>query len=207
MLSLPLNHGPPSPPLVHVLDINLLHHRRQHSHSWPQRRIVRNWNSTYVHVMHPQASRNAPSTWSNITNDAGPTATPSYGWQRSQTSCPLHSNPCAPALRMEDVKTGWPRSASSGRTPLCHWASSGWWTSYMIVICPKKNGKPPRRTVDFQPLNKHATRETHPTHNLPSSKLDLSPITQRNSIRQTCSMLGMNTTAYRCTRMTDILQH
>ena len=31
-----------------------------------------------------------------------------------------------------------------------------------MVICPKKNGKP-RRTVDFQPLNKYATRETHHT--------------------------------------------
>ena len=33
---------------------------------------------------------------------------------------------------------------------------------HRMVICPKKNGKP-RRTVDFQPLNKHAKRETHHT--------------------------------------------
>ena len=32
-----------------------------------------------------------------------------------------------------------------------------------MVICAKKNGKP-RRTVDFQALNIHATRETHHTH-------------------------------------------
>ena len=31
-----------------------------------------------------------------------------------------------------------------------------------MVICAKKNGKP-RRTVDFQALNKHALRETHHT--------------------------------------------
>ncbi|KAK3788810.1 hypothetical protein RRG08_029257 [Elysia crispata] len=31
-----------------------------------------------------------------------------------------------------------------------------------MVICAKKNGKP-RRTVDFQPLNAHAKRETHHT--------------------------------------------
>ena len=31
-----------------------------------------------------------------------------------------------------------------------------------MVICAKKNGKP-RRTVDLQPLNRHATRETHHT--------------------------------------------
>jgi len=31
-----------------------------------------------------------------------------------------------------------------------------------MVICAKKNGKP-RRTIDFQPLNSHATRETYHT--------------------------------------------
>ena len=31
-----------------------------------------------------------------------------------------------------------------------------------MVVCAKKNEKP-RRTVDFQPLNVHATRETHHT--------------------------------------------
>ena len=35
------------------------------------------------------------------------------------------------------------------------------WCHRMVVI-PKKNGKP-RRTIDFQPLNAHATRETHHT--------------------------------------------
>ena len=33
---------------------------------------------------------------------------------------------------------------------------------HRMVICSKKNGEP-RRTVDFQPLNAHATRETHHT--------------------------------------------
>ena len=36
---------------------------------------------------------------------------------------------------------------------------------HQMVICPKKNGEP-RRTVDLQPLNVHATRETH---HIPSS--------------------------------------
>ena len=31
---------------------------------------------------------------------------------------------------------------------------------HRMVVCAKKDGKP-RRTVEFQPLNKHATRETH----------------------------------------------
>ena len=33
---------------------------------------------------------------------------------------------------------------------------------HRMVVCAKKNGMP-RRTVDFQPLNTHATRETHHT--------------------------------------------
>lgn len=33
---------------------------------------------------------------------------------------------------------------------------------HRMVVCPKKSGKP-RRTVDFQALNRHATRETHHT--------------------------------------------
>lgn len=33
---------------------------------------------------------------------------------------------------------------------------------HRMVVCAKKNGQP-RRTVDFQPLNKYATRETHHT--------------------------------------------
>ena len=33
---------------------------------------------------------------------------------------------------------------------------------HKMVICPKKSGKP-RRTVDLQALNRHATRETHHT--------------------------------------------
>ena len=33
---------------------------------------------------------------------------------------------------------------------------------HRMVICGKRNGTP-RRTVDFQPLNVHATRETHHT--------------------------------------------
>ena len=33
---------------------------------------------------------------------------------------------------------------------------------HLMVVRTKKNGQPPR-TVDFQPLNKYATRETHHT--------------------------------------------
>ena len=37
------------------------------------------------------------------------------------------------------------------------------WCHRMVVCAKKRNGKP-CRTVDFQPLNVHATRETHHTH-------------------------------------------
>ena len=43
---------------------------------------------------------------------------------------------------------------------------------HRMVVCAKKSGKP-RRTVDFQPLNVHATRETHHT---------LSPFHQARSV-------------------------
>ena len=61
----------------------------------------------------------------------------------------------------DDVKVGLQQDVRLGvieKTPVgdhvdwCH----------RMVICPKKNGKP-RRTVDFQPLNKYAKRETHHT--------------------------------------------
>ena len=44
---------------------------------------------------------------------------------------------------------------------------------HRMVICAKKTGKP-RRTIDFQALNLHATRETHhtqsPFHQVPQGK-------------------------------------
>ena len=45
---------------------------------------------------------------------------------------------------------------------------------HRMVICAKKNGTP-RRTIDFQPLNIHATRETHHTQ---------SPFHQARSVPQ-----------------------
>lgn len=45
---------------------------------------------------------------------------------------------------------------------------------HRMVVCAKKNGKP-RRTVDLQPLNKYATRETHHTQ---------SPFHQARSVPQ-----------------------
>ena len=60
---------------------------------------------------------------------------------------------------------------------------------HRMVVCAKKDGKP-RRTVDFQPLNKHATRETL-SHR--STRRD--PC--RNTRRNPCLMRGMDTTVWR----------
>ena len=66
---------------------------------------------------------------------------------------PLHWQEEVKAGLDQDVRLGVIEPVPIG-TPVtwCH----------RMVICAKKNGKP-RRTVDFQPLNAHATRETHHT--------------------------------------------
>ena len=51
---------------------------------------------------------------------------------------------------------------------------------HRMVICPKKNGQP-RRTVDFQPLNRYAKRETHHTQS-PFIQARLVPRNTRKSI-------------------------
>lgn len=71
---------------------------------------------------------------------------------------PLHWQDDVKAGLDQDVRLGVIEPVPIG-TPVtwCH----------RMVICAKKTGKP-RRTVDFQPLNAHATRETHHTQS-PSS--------------------------------------
>ena len=74
----------------------------------------------------------------------------------------VHNTPLpVPVHWMNDVKAGLDEDVRLGviepvpigeRVTWCH----------RMVICTKKNGKP-RRTVDFQPLNRHAVRETHHT--------------------------------------------
>ena len=66
---------------------------------------------------------------------------------------PIHWREEVAAALDQDVKLGVIEQVPVGEpVTWCH----------RLVICPKKNGKP-RRTVDFQPLNTHATRETHHT--------------------------------------------
>ena len=66
---------------------------------------------------------------------------------------PLHWQEQVKAGLDQDVRLGVLEEVPVGEpVTWCH----------RMVVCAKKNGKP-RRTVDFQPLNRHATRETHHT--------------------------------------------
>ena len=61
----------------------------------------------------------------------------------------------------EDVKEGLDQDVRLGVIEPVPVGEPVTWC-HRMVICPKKNGKP-RRTVDFQPLNRYASRETHHT--------------------------------------------
>ena len=65
-----------------------------------------------------------------------------------------HNTPIpVPLYWQEEVKAGLEPVTVGEPVTWCH----------RMVVCPKKNGKP-RRTVDFQSLDLHATRQTHHTH-------------------------------------------
>ena len=75
----------------------------------------------------------------------------------------FHTPVPVPLIWQDDVKVGRDQDVHLGviapvpiRDPViwCH----------QMGICPKKNGKP-RRTVDFQPLNAHATKRRPTTLN------------------------------------------
>lgn len=69
----------------------------------------------------------------------------------------------------EDVKAGLDQDVSLGVLEPVPVGEPVTWCHHMVV-CAKKNGKP-RRTVDFQALNLHATRETPHAEPIPSSTL------------------------------------
>ena len=73
-----------------------------------------------------------------------------------------HHNPIPVPLHwQEEVKAGLDRDVRLGvleRVPI---GNAVTWC-HRMVVCPKKNGSL-RRTIDFQALNLHATRETHHT--------------------------------------------
>jgi len=82
-----------------------------------------------------------------IDEDAEPTAF------HSPIPVPIHWQDQVKADLDRDVRLGVIEPVPIGEpVTWCH----------RMVVCAKKNGTP-RRTVDFQPLNTHATRETHHT--------------------------------------------
>lgn len=66
-----------------------------------------------------------------------------------------------PVHWQDDVKAGLDQDVRLGVIEPVPIGTPVTWC-HKMVICPKKSGKP-RRTVDLQPLNRHATRETHHT--------------------------------------------
>lgn len=72
-----------------------------------------------------------------------------------------HSLIPVPIHWQEEVKAGLDRDVCLGVIEPVPVGEPVTWC-HRMVICAKKNGKP-RRTIDFQPLNTYATRETHHT--------------------------------------------
>ena len=77
------------------------------------------------------------------------------------TPTPHHSPIPVPLHWQDDVKAGLDRDVRLGVLEPVPIGEPVTWC-HRMVICAKKNGKP-RRTIDFQSLNTHATRETHHT--------------------------------------------
>ena len=73
----------------------------------------------------------------------------------------FHTPLTVPLHWMEEVKADLDRDVRLGVLEQVPMGEPVTWC-HRMVVCAKKNGKP-RRTVDFQPLNKHAARETHHT--------------------------------------------
>ena len=86
----------------------------------------------------------------------------------------VHHSPIPVPLHWQDeVKAGLDRDVRLGVIEPVPIGEPVTWC-HRMVICAKKNGTP-RRTIDFQPLNTHATRETHHTQ---------SPFHQARSVPQ-----------------------
>ena len=73
----------------------------------------------------------------------------------------VHTPLPVPLHWMEEVKADMDRDVRLGVLEAVPIGKHVTWC-HRMVVCAKKNGKP-RRTVDFQPLNRFAKRETHHT--------------------------------------------
>ena len=99
----------------------------------------------------------------------------------------------------DDIKAGLERDVRLGVLEPVPIGEPVTWCHRMVVVA-KKTGKL-RRTVDYQPLNKHATRETHHTQSR-STWPGPGPTAQRRP----SSTLGMDIIASHFTPMTNTLQ-
>ena len=79
----------------------------------------------------------------------------------SATHDPHHTPLTIPLHWLDEVKADLDRDVRLGVIRPVPIGEPVTWC-HRMVVCAKKNGKP-RRTVDFQDLNKYATRETHHT--------------------------------------------
>ena len=75
------------------------------------------------------------------------------------TPKPCHTPIAIPIHWQDEVKAGLDRDVRLGVLEKVPLGTPDTWC-YRMVICTKKNGSL-RRTIDFQQLNRHATRETH----------------------------------------------
>ena len=79
----------------------------------------------------------------------------------SATPKPCHTPIAVPLHWQDEVKAGLDRDVRLGVLEQVPLGTPDTWC-HRMVICTKKNGSL-RRTIDFQQLNQHATRETHHT--------------------------------------------
>ena len=77
------------------------------------------------------------------------------------TPKPCHTPIAIPIHWQDEVKAGLDRDVRLGVLEQVPLGTPDTWC-HRMVICTKKNGSL-RRTIDFQQLNRHATRETHHT--------------------------------------------
>ena len=82
------------------------------------------------------------------------------GWWGCHTGCPSHSHHRGHTRETRGGSRPWPGRSSRRVRGSTHRYAGDMVSPH--VICTKKNVKP-RRTVDFQALNKHAVRKTHHT--------------------------------------------
>ena len=141
--------GPATPPSCqHEDDSSKSRSYRYHwSPSPPDFRHYYSSSSFNVCQHQPLPKMSGPPIRLMVDPDARPVA------HHTPIPVPVHWQEAVKAGLDQDVRLGILEPVPVG-TPVtwCH----------KMVICPKKSGKP-RRTVDLQALNRHATRETHHT--------------------------------------------